>query len=141
MARKASYIPLKQRKPKWYCVNKPHGKVKSLTAHRKPLYYITDSRELKMIKRMLGNPQFFDEYDYLLVSRDGLGDFEDIFGVTAPVSATGSKDFEAFEGKVDRVLFGWAQDIRHYKQMFEDDTPSGGCSTGDCGGLDVEDLE
>jgi hypothetical protein len=113
MARRSSYVPLKKRTPKWYCTNQKYGKVQNLVSYPKTLYYITDPREIKVIKKMLGNPSFF-EYDYLLITRDEIGDFEEIFGVTAPVLQNGNKDFAAFSGDVDRVIFGWAQDKRHY---------------------------
>ncbi|HPE06131.1 MAG TPA: hypothetical protein PLW50_00220 [Smithellaceae bacterium] len=113
MARKTSYVPLKSKKPKWYCINKPHGKLQSLVAYSKPLFYVTDPREMKGIKRMLGNPKFFDEYDYLLVSKNSFGDFEDIFGVIAN-SQNGNKNVAAFVGDVEKVMYGWTFDKRHY---------------------------
>jgi hypothetical protein len=129
MARRVSYIPLKRRKPRWYCTNKPHGKVQSLVSYSKTLYYIIDPKEIKAIKRMLGNPSFFDEYDYLLITRDEIGEFNDIFGVTAPTLTNGYKDLAAFTGTVEHVLFGWAPDKRHYDAIMNSDM--GGCGTDD----------
>jgi hypothetical protein len=63
---------------------------------------------------MLGNPSFFDEYDYLLITRDEIGEFNDIFGVIAPTLTNGYKDLAAFTGIAEHVLFGWAPDKRHY---------------------------
>lgn len=116
MARKSSYVALKKRNPKWYCINKPYGKVQNLVSYPRTLYYITDPREIKSIKKMLGNPDFFN-YDYLLITRDEIGDFGEIFGVVATVLENGNKDFAAFSGSVERVMFGWAPDIRHYRAI------------------------
>ena len=120
MARRSSHIPLKRRKPRWYCVNRYYGAVQNLASYPKPLYYITDPREIKVIKRMLGNPEFFKAYDYLLVTRDDFGEFDEVFGITAPVRTNGFKDITAFTGAVDRVMWGWAPDKRHYDAIIEE---------------------
>jgi len=116
-----SYIPLKKRKPRWYCVNKYQGTVQSMAGHEKTLYYIIDPREIRAIKKMLGNPDFFKAYDYLLITRDAFGEFDEIYGVTAPTMTNGFKDLAAFTGVADRVLWGWAQDKRHYDAIVSDD--------------------
>jgi hypothetical protein len=139
MSRRASYVPLKKRKPKWYCTNKSYGKVQNLVSYPKTLYYIVDPREIKAIKRMLGNPSFFDEYDYLLITRDEIGDFDEIFGVIAPTLENGHKDLAAFNGAVEHVVFGWAQDKRHYDAIMEGEELTE-CKHGDpCNR--IEDLE
>ena len=120
MARRKSYIPLKRRKPRWYCVNRYYGTLQTLAPYPKTLYYITDPREVKAIRMMLGNPDFFKAYDYLLITRDEFGEFEEIFGVTAPTLTNGYKDLAAFTGVADRVIWGWAPDKRHYDAIVEE---------------------
>jgi hypothetical protein len=83
-----------------------------MVTYPRPLFYVTDPREMKAIKKLLGNPAFFSEYQYLLVTKDEIGEFSEIFGVISSSPA-------AFSGDVERVLFGWAPDKRHYDAILE----------------------
>ena len=87
---------------------------------------------MKAIKKMLGNPDFFDNYDYLFITRDQFGDFDEVFGVIVPAIEGTIKDFAAFTGEVERVMFGWAPDKRHYDAIVagEDEEE---CRGGTCG--------
>lgn len=119
MARRSSIVPLKKRTPRWFCINTHYGTVQNLVTYPKTLYYVVDPREIKTMKKMLGNPSFFDQYDYLLVSRDAIGDFDEVFGIISPIAVDGGKDLAAFTGEVERISFGWAQDKRHYDAIMK----------------------
>ena len=135
MARRRSVVSLKRRAPKWFCINIPYGTIHNLVTYPKTLYYVVDPREMKTIKQILGNPHFFDQYDYLLVTKDAIGDFDEVFGVISPLSEDGGKDLAAFTGEVQRVSFGWAQDKRHYDAIMKpgehDSCKGGNCEDDD----------
>jgi len=131
MARRSSVVPLKKRTPRWFCINIPYGTIHNLVTYPKTLYYVVDPREMKNMKKMLGNPHFFDQYDYLLVTKDAIGDFEEVFGVISPLADSGEKDLAAFTGEVERISFGWAQDKRHYDAIMKGESHEM-CVGGNC---------
>ena len=139
MARRRSVVPLKRRAPKWFCINIPYGTIHNLVTYPKTLYYVVDPREMKTVKQILGNPHFFEQYDYLLVTKDAIGDFDEVFGVISPLSEDGGKDLAAFTGEVQRVSFGWAQDKRHYDAIMKTGEHDS-CKGGNCDDDDDDDM-
>jgi len=108
MSKRRSFLPLKKRAPKWYCIAQLVGTVKDMATYQKKLYYITEKHDISNIKKMLGNPKFFSHFNYLLVTMLPDGEYEEIFGV---VQEDGSGSFgatNAFDGDAYKILYGWA---------------------------------
>ena len=110
MARKRSIKSLASQKPYWYCVTKPIGNLRGLAAQStsRKLFYVTDPREVKAVWQYLGNPKFRGDYDYLLLNYTPDGVYNEIFAVRLPEESDSPRgEFNAFEGEVDQIMYGW----------------------------------
>lgn len=79
-----------------------------MSNYTKKLYYITDKHDIGNIKKMLGNPKFFSEFNYLLVSVLPDGEYDEIFGVVLPDEDASFGATNVFDGDAYRILYGWA---------------------------------
>ena len=107
MSKRRSFLPLKKRTPRWYCIAMSVGSVKNMASYQKKLYYITDKRDISNIKKMLGNPKFFSHFNYLLVTMLPDGEYEEIFGVVQEDGGSTFGATNAFDGDVYQLHYGW----------------------------------
>lgn len=118
MSKRRSFLPLKRRSPKWYCIAQSVGTVKDMASYQKKLYYIMEKRDISNIKKMLGNPKFFSHFSYLLVTMLPDGEYDEIFGVVQEDDTGTFGATNVFAGDVYRLLYGWA-DKKHVDALRE----------------------